>query len=118
MLSARELARIQTTVVGSFPSSGTVYANAGTTDPLGSVVDSFSAIGTVPCRIIPTRKSVEVEVGGEVRSVPGFNVYVPVSATVPAQHRLASNGQTYEFVGGDKGQSEPGCIMLTAVIVP
>ncbi len=118
MLTARELAGIRETVADSIsPSLGTIYSSGGTTDPQGGTEQAFTAVGTVLCRVIPSRGAIEVGAGEAIRSVPGFNIYVPYSATVLPTYRFQSNGQTFEVVGTNKGQSEAADLRLTAFII-
>lgn len=117
MLSSYDLARMQTTVIDSFPSVGTVYTNAGATDPTGAKVESFTVSGTVPCLILPSKTPVEIVAGDTVRSVPGFNIHLGYLGTVTAADRVACNGITFEIVGSDKGMSNQVGVKLTAVIV-
>lgn len=87
--------------------AGTAYILTPTRipDSLGGGTVTFGTAGTAACLVSDRGRPVEVVVGEQVLSVPGFDVVLPHGTTIACTNRIVSEGWTYEVVGHNLGRT-------------
>lgn len=97
MLSPGELASMRETLEASLPGTAVIQTRTVTSDGGGGGSATWSASGTVPCRLGPGVRQGEGEQVDGDRVTPDAQalVTVPFDAEVTESQRLAINGAVY-----------------------
>lgn len=106
MLTATELADMQT-VEESVMSSSAVIVRFGTaSDGMGGFTETWAAVGTVDCDLWPINRNVREQPtdGGQIISRADWYITMPFDADVTAKDRVTIDSRTFEilFVPNDE----------------
>lgn len=93
-LSSAELAQMRTDLNLSLPGTAVIHTYAWTSDGQGGGTATFSATGTVSCRVSPL-PSGEMVRGERVATETSRIITIPAFGTVTEKDRIVSNGVTY-----------------------
>lgn len=94
MLTASELSRMRSTAGAALPDSAVIQTQSVVSDGGGGGTTTWTASGTVDCRIAPASMD-EDELGGRVASEADFIVTMPHDAAVTTDSRLIISGGTF-----------------------
>jgi SPP1 family predicted phage head-tail adaptor len=103
-IDAGELAALRAELAALLPDTCVISAGSLTPDSMGEVVTTWTASGTVACRIDPI-KAGEQPAGGAVQPYSRMRVTLPYNAVVTHDHRLTIGGVNYEIVSILSGNS-------------
>jgi len=92
-----EIARIQDDIEAAvLPDTCIIYSVANTDDGEGGYSESYTAVGTVDCRM-DYKSGQEVKVSGAVQAFTGWMLTVPYDTTITAANRVTHGGHTYSI---------------------
>ena len=94
MLSSGDIASMRTTAEQALP--GTAVINSGTlaSDGGGGYTETFTASGTVSCRVAPLTGS-EREEGGRISADSQYVITLPAETVVETDYQIVADGITY-----------------------
>ena len=91
MLNSAELARMRTEAERALPGTAVIQRGTLASDGGGEYTETFSAAGTVPCRVAPVVGK-EGEYGERISSDAEFVVTLPAQTDVGTEDQLSING--------------------------
>mgnify|MGYP003426296272 FL=1 len=95
MITSSELAWMRATENQAMASTAIIQAPNYTSGALGSVLQSYVAVGTVSCDIWPIKASEKSSSNQEI-SQGDFYISVPYNTSVTVENRLVIDSKTYE----------------------
>ncbi len=97
MLTATELASMRTTAGSALPDSAVIQSQAWSSDGGGGGSQTWTAGGTVACRLAPiaTAGQDEGETGERIAADAQFVITLPFDAGVTTNSRIITNGGTF-----------------------
>jgi head-tail adaptor len=96
MLTSAELAWMIDTENQAMASTAIIQSPVYTSGTFGSVLQSYSNVGTVSCDIWPIKQGVERSSGNQELSQGEFYISVPYNTSVTVQNRLVIDSKIYE----------------------
>lgn len=112
MLTASDLAGMQTTLGQSLPGTVVIQRSTQSSDGMGGISDAWAAVGTVSARVSPAGMGLDDLVGGEAVNIAPWVVTVPVGTSVTDRDRITYAGQTFEIEMVDSPRSYATCIRI------
>lgn len=99
MLTDAELAAIRTTAGAALPDTAVIQSKTWTSDGGGAGTSTWTASGTVDCRIAPSGIDAgrEGESGGRISADAEYIATLPFDANVNNNSRLVIGGTTYNI---------------------
>lgn len=94
MLTTDDLAGMRATAGAALPDSCVIQTQAWVSDGGGGGTTTWTAAGTVDCRIAPLNGS-ERDTGDRISSHAEYVVTLPFDASVSTDSRLVINGDTF-----------------------
>jgi head-tail adaptor len=94
MLTEVELNAMRDVAAEALPGTCVIQSLGGSVDQYGDRTETWSAAGTVDCRIAPIRAT-EREVGERISADADFVVTLPQSASVTTNSRILTGGGTF-----------------------
>jgi head-tail adaptor len=96
MLRTGDLSRMRTVAGSALPDTGTIHSQAYVSDGGGGGTVTWTAAGTVPCRVAPLMTGgVEQVTGGRISPTADTVITLRHDATITPSSRLVANGGTY-----------------------
>jgi head-tail adaptor len=97
MLSAAEITRMRTVAEQAMPGTAVIHAGTLTSDSGGGYTETFTASGTVACRVAPIMGT-EGEEGDRITADAQYVITLPAETTVETDDRLEVGAITYTVV--------------------
>ena len=99
MLTAAEVAEMRSTQVLAQAGTCVITRGALTADGMGGFTQTWSAAGTVSCRVMPaTESGAERLISDRITEADAWVITVPQGTDVVAKDRIAESGRTFEVV--------------------
>lgn len=101
ILTDDTLERMQAAVRATLPSTAVLSSRTYTSDAGGGGTTSWTAYGTVECRLSPVRPASfgrEVDVASRLAEQEPFLITFPAGTSVDPESRVATHGKTYEVL--------------------
>ena len=99
MLSDRELAALRADVLGLLPDTCVIQRATTTTNSAGAWTETYSAAGTVVCRLDPFKMATgEQVIAAQERGRAWYQLSVPWDADLRDGDRVTVSSVTYELV--------------------
>lgn len=106
MFSAAELAAMQECCEQILDQTATIQRNTPVDDGHHGERESWAAVGTVACHVLPLSGTERLE-GERPVSATVWTILLPVGTPITARDRLVVGGNTYEITDLDAGASYP-----------
>lgn len=106
LLSAGDLARMRAQQENYLPQTAVIERYSTSADGMGGFTESWTAVGTVSCRLRPMEvEQREMVAGEQMISESRWIVTVPHGTDVTAKDRLQISSRTFQvtFVNNDEG---------------
>lgn len=94
MLTAAEIAAMRETAESALPDSAVIYSRSWASDGGGGGTTTWTAAGTVDCRLAPVRGDEAVE-GERVTANADSIITVPQTTAVTTDSRIVTGGGTF-----------------------
>ena len=99
MLTAAELADMRSVQAQAMAGTAVVSRKTLTADGMGGFTETWSAAGTVSCRVWPARESgAESLIADRITEADAWVITVPYATDVTAKDRIVADGRTFEVV--------------------
>lgn len=100
MLTAADLASMRAVLEQSLPGTAVIQSGTLASDNGGGYTETFTAAGTVACRIAPVvnRGGAEGETGGRIEADAQYVITLPAETTIETDDRIVADGVTYNVV--------------------
>lgn len=100
MLTSADVASMRATAEDALPGTCVIHAGTLASDGGGGYTETFSALGTVVCRLAPavSRGGGEAERGDRISAEADWVLTIPAGTTVETDDRVTTGGGTYNVV--------------------
>lgn len=99
MLTAAELADMRSVQAEAMAGTAVISRKTLTADGMGGFTETWSAAGTVSCRVWPARESgAESLIADRITEADAWVITVPYATDVTAKDRIVADGRTFEVV--------------------
>lgn len=95
--NADQLTRMRADVANLLPDSCVIYSPSYASDGAGGGTLTYSAVGTVACRVDPInlREQIAIQAQGEkLKSM--YQLTLPYDTTIAANYQVVTGGKTYQ----------------------
>lgn len=97
-LSAAQLARMREQVEMMLPGTAVIQARSLSSDGAGGQTESWTARGTVACRVDPVPRAMQLDDAGQAEALRvEYQITLGWDVTIEPTDRIVTGGETYEI---------------------